>query len=132
MGRYDLLKFSGDKEVEGKIMSIISWTDKSDKEVLNDIFYLKMLGILHRDIELRDSLNRQVITFDTISGNIIVTIDFTQHKMVLISDSNILLLFNIVEGILSLDYDRDIVYRTKKVFKCLLQTIKSLCKEGYS
>lgn len=124
MIEYKLLKFSGDKEVEGRATSIISWCN-GDDDALMDVLNMKLTGIITKHVEFIGELNRWVINIVTASGDVIVTIDLNQKKIVFITNNeNIRTMFRLVECMLNTGYDKDIVYKLQKIVACSKLTLR--------
>lgn len=135
---YTLVKFSGDRDFVGKATAIIEYSSKSDNKhldvsVVKDLLELKLSGILSSYERYDDKLKRWVVTIRTIGESVVATVDITQKKVMLITEnSNVHVLYRIVESILNMGYDKDVTYRAQKVLKCIYLTVKSkLKKEWY-
>lgn len=126
---YNLIKFSGDKELDGKATAIISWEGKYDenemhKEVVESLSDMRMAGILDTETEFNSETNRWVMTVKTVTTDVLITVDKTQQKIVILADNaNVLTLFRIVECILNAKFDKSITYRIQKLCSCLVATV---------
>lgn len=136
MIEYSLLKFNGDREINGKATAIIDWTVKGKEDdvkskAVQDMSRISVIGIVDRTEEYDELLNRWIITLKTISKDIVITIDVSQKRTVIIADNeDVRILFKIVYSILNFNMDRDIMYRLKKILKCICITINTIIRKG--
>ncbi len=130
MIKYRLLKFSGDKEVDGKATSIIGWESDGcpedvHEQVVDDVLTLKISGIVERGQEYDGNCKRWVVTYSTIAKDVVVTIDKFQQKVVFVTDNdNLQVLFRVTESLLNLGYHKEYTYYLQKHIKCMWLTFK--------